>query len=134
MQRRQRAARDQGGEKAAESQREVHRRERLLRLLFAVEHPAQVENHHREQVGRSAEEIEQQVREQRTHPADAVLHFRARGRLAESRIRRIVSEQREPKDEGERPENVQRTFPEGPVHLGGQSGIGPGDFAGFCHG
>ncbi len=133
MQRRQCAAREQCREEAAEAQREIHPRQRLLRLLLAVEHPAQVEDHDREQVRRPPEKIEQQVGHQRPDPAYAVLDFGSRGRLAETGVCRVVGEQRKPENERERAEYVQGSLAECAMHLCGQSGSGLGGFAGFCH-
>jgi hypothetical protein len=133
MQRRQRTTRDQRREKTAEAQREVHPRQRLLRLLLAVKHPAQVEHHDREQVSGTSEEVEQQVGNQRPDAAHAVLDVGPHGRLAETGIRRIVGEQREPENECQRAENVQGSFAKCPVYLCGQTGCGLGGFSGFCH-
>ena len=110
MQCRQRTTRHQRRDKSADAQRVVHLRDGLLCLLLAVQHPAEIEDHNRKQVGWPAEEIEQQVRcigAQAPHP---VGDFRRTGRLAEPRIVDVVREQRVPEDQGQRAKYIERTF------------------------
>ncbi len=52
---------DQRRQETGKAQPEIKLGQFNLGLLFAVQHPAEIDHHHREQVRRPAEEIEQQI-------------------------------------------------------------------------
>ncbi len=133
MQRGQRAAANQRRHEARKAQAEIKPGQLDLQLLFPVQHPAEIKDHQREQVGRSAKEVEQQVCDQRAKTPYAIAHRGIGRRLAESGIGRIVGKQRIPEDQGQRAENVQGALAQCALHLRGQSRFCLFRFRCSCH-
>ena len=110
MQSGQRATRYECCNKTGEAKRVIHARQNLLRLLLAIQHPAEIDDHDREQIGRAPEEVKQQIGSKRANVAHAVVDLRAAGSLTEARIGHVVGEQRVPKYDRDYAEHDQRTL------------------------
>ena len=127
------AARDKRRDESADPQRIVHARVAVLRFLLAIQHPAEIDHHDREQVGRPAEEVEQEIRRECTHTAHAVVDGGAAGGLTKSRIRRVVGEQRVPEDECQHARDYQGALAQRSGDLRGNALCRLRTLLGSCH-